>query len=84
MAEKAFYVHGTFSGRETPLSGGPKVSGKKSSLDFTYRQRHMGESREVIRIRGTQDKMTVKTLIEITPPGGETITHEIETYFGGE
>jgi hypothetical protein len=82
MALKSFYVQGKFSGRSTPLGGGPKVSSQESSMDLDILQRDNGEPVTVCEVRCSQKKRRLRTEIKIIfPDGSEPQVFKIETRY---
>jgi hypothetical protein len=82
MALKSFYVQGKFSGRSTPIGGGPKVSSKESWMDFDVLQRDNGDPLKVVEIRSMQVGRKLTTLIKVIfPDGREPQVFEIQTRY---
>jgi hypothetical protein len=70
MALKPFSVRGDFSGRSTPLGGGPRLSKDKAYMSFKVFQRVNEEEEVICRIESVQDRRDLKTEITIIPTDG--------------
>jgi hypothetical protein len=67
MALKPFSVRGDFSGRSTPVGGGPKLSLDKAEMLFKVFQRVNEEEVCICTIKSVQDRRDIKSLITIHP-----------------
>jgi len=82
MALKPFSVRGEFSGRSTPLGGGPRLSKDKASMTFNVLQRVNEEESVICRVESTQDRRDLKTIITIFPTdGGEPQSFTLESHY---
>lgn len=78
MALKPFYIKGEFSGRSTPIAGGPKVSKKSASMTLEFFQREKEEEKKIVYVESVQDGSNLKTTITINTSNGP-VEHIIET-----
>ena len=79
MALKPFSIYGTFSGRTTPVAGGPKISKDHSHMDISIHQCDRGDMVEIVTVESRQTKRTLTTTITIRNKEGEEKTHTIKT-----
>ncbi len=82
MALKPFSVNGEFSGRSTPLGGGPRLSKDKAHMHFKVLQR-VNESEEIIcTVESRQDRRDLTTIINVYPiDGSPAQTFEIKSHY---
>ena len=82
MALKPFSVKGEFSGRTTPIAGGPKISRKHSTMDVTIFQCDGGEEEPIVRVDSEQNKRRITSKVTVYPKdGSEPQVFEIETRY---
>lgn len=82
MALKSFYIRGEFSGRSTPITGGPRISAKDSWMVGEVLQRDNGETFKIVEIESKQEKRRLTTFITIHfPDGSPDQEFKIETKY---
>lgn len=82
MALKSFYMRGEFSGRSTPITGGPRVSSKDSWMVGEVLQRDNGDAFKILEVECKQVKRRLTTFITIHfPDGSPTQEFKIETKY---
>ncbi len=81
MALKSFHVRGEFSGRSTPIGGGPKISIKESWMNIDIVQRDGADELKIVEVKSQQHKRRLISEVVVNIPGQESKRFVIETRY---
>ena len=78
MAIKPFFVNASFSGRSTPLSGGPRIS-DEARMNLSITQNSMGKIVEILEVTSKKTLKQLETTITVKVPGEEEKVFTVKT-----
>ena len=81
MALKPFYLYGTFSGRTTPVAGGPKISQKHAEMEVDIFQRDNADAEKIVHVKSVQEKRNLKTTVTVYTLDGQEHQFEINSKY---
>lgn len=82
MALKPFSIRGIFSGRSTPVAGGPRLSKDRATMEVDILQRVRMQEKCICRIESVQKRHDVVTRITLFPlQDGKAAGEPIEYIF---